>query len=49
MCVNSNCPVRLECYRYIAVPNKYWQSCTEFKYDKNTGCSYFDPVWIETE
>ena len=26
MCANQECPKRLDCKRYIAIPNKIWQS-----------------------
>lgn len=31
MCTGHECPVRESCYRYMAEPNKYWQtySCLE--------------------
>lgn len=40
MCVNSTCPLRRMCYRYRAVPDKYWQSFAEFKPDGDS-CEYF--------
>jgi hypothetical protein len=30
MCVNKDCPRKLECYRYMAVPDDYWQSQQDF-------------------
>lgn len=31
MCVNKDCPLRMKCYRFTAVPTPYWQSYTDFK------------------
>ena len=30
LCDNYKCPLRDMCYRYRAVPNKYWQSFSHF-------------------
>ncbi|HET8687880.1 MAG TPA: hypothetical protein VFM18_14655 [Methanosarcina sp.] len=30
MCQNSQCPIRLECYRYMAMPNEHIQSYSDF-------------------
>ncbi len=40
MCDNIECSKRSTCYRYRAVPDKYWQSYASFGQDK-TGCSYY--------
>lgn len=31
MCWNKTCPLRDKCYRYRAIPDKYWQSFAEFR------------------
>ena len=31
MCMNSDCPRRYTCYRYRAIPNKKWQSYSNFR------------------
>lgn len=30
LCNNYKCPLRDKCYRYRAVPDKYWQSFANF-------------------
>lgn len=30
MCMNNTCPLRDKCYRYRAVPDKYWQTFAGF-------------------
>ena len=32
MCQNENCERKLECYRYMAVPDDYWQSFSQYEY-----------------
>lgn len=44
MCQDDKCPQREECYRYMAIPNKYDQSYfaeTPRVWDK---CEYFMPI-----
>jgi hypothetical protein len=41
MCRNEKCERRFSCYRYMAKPNKKWQSYAEFKED----CKYFVPLY----
>lgn len=43
MCRNKECPERMFCYRYRAIPNERWQSYAEFKYGEN-GCEDFWPI-----
>lgn len=48
MCANKTCPNRKNCYRFMAIPDKY-QSYSGFipKLDKNKkwiDCDYFDMV-----
>lgn len=31
MCVNKDCPLRMKCYRFTAVPTPDWQSYAEYK------------------
>ena len=38
MCKNEKCPLRLKCFRYMAVPYEY-QAYAGFEYDN--GCDYF--------
>lgn len=41
MCRNMKCEKRYECYRYMAMPNPYWQSFASFD---NEECTYFWPL-----
>lgn len=43
MCMGHECPIKETCYRYTAIPSKYWQSYfTETPYDHLTeDCDYF--------
>ncbi len=36
MCKNETCPLKNECYRFIAIPDEHWQSYTLFD-GKDTG------------
>ena len=47
MCMNKVCPLKSNCYRYVAIPDKYWQSYADFKY--NNGCLYFLPISIRNK
>ena len=47
MCVNKMCPLKSNCYRYMAMPDEYWQSYTNFKY--NNGCLYFLSISIRNK
>lgn len=31
MCLNDECPLRVSCYRFLAVPNEYRQSYSKFE------------------
>lgn len=31
MCINKECPLRMKCYRFTAVPTLDWQSYAEYK------------------
>lgn len=46
MCMNSNCPSRMKCYRYMAEPNPYRQSYGDFKpfITHKDRCEYFTPI-----
>lgn len=47
MCKENNCPKRLECYRFMAIPTPYRQSYfVELKYDEN-GCELYWPINYE--
>ena len=39
MCLNKECPLKDNCYRYVAKPSEFRQSYSEFKY--NNGCDYY--------
>lgn len=41
MCLNKNCPLRMKCYRYTAIPDKYWQSFADFAPDQTGKCADF--------
>ena len=40
MCFGKDCPMKLQCYRFTAVPNEYAQSYGEFKH-KDGKCDAF--------
>ena len=46
MCLNTECPLRKECYRYMAIPSAYKQSYADFKaLIRHDGtCDYFVPI-----
>jgi hypothetical protein len=43
MCVGGECPIKEDCYRFIAEPNPYWQSYFEnVPYDfEKKDCNYY--------
>lgn len=41
MCVNKDCQVKLDCYRYIATPHEYWQSYSCFNETLKEDCEHF--------
>lgn len=41
MCVNKECKVKFNCYRFIAIPHEYWQSYSEFNKELNNDCEHF--------
>lgn len=45
MCVNKDCPLRMKCYRYTAIPDKYWQSFSTFQPNAEGTC---DSFWDNT-
>ena len=45
MCLNKQCPLRTDCYRFLAVPNTH-QSYTDFRFTTNTdGVAHCDNFW----
>lgn len=43
MCVNTACPLNMECYRYRAIAND-WQSICEFKPNEDGSCDNHWPL-----
>ena len=42
MCTNKHCPLKDDCYRFTATPNKEKQSYSWFPYNKiRNKCDYF--------
>lgn len=41
MCTGGDCPLKLNCYRFMAVPNEFWQSYMAPKYIFNRESCYF--------
>lgn len=39
LCLNKDCPIKEQCYRFTAIPSNYHQSYTLFEYDN--GCDNF--------
>jgi hypothetical protein len=35
MCQDHDCPMRTQCYRYVAKPNEYWQTYADFQRPKD--------------
>ena len=45
MCLNSLCPSKTKCYRYMAVPNTEWQSFSSFIVQRNRKkCDAFQKI-----
>lgn len=45
MCNNTECPLRMDCYRYRAKPNEYRQSYfVDVKPDENGNCKERWPI-----
>ena len=42
LCLNDTCKKRLECFRYMAEPDKKWQSYARFKGGIAEEC--FEPI-----
>lgn len=43
MCKKDHCPKAHQCYRYIAVPDPYWQSYIDPEYT-DEGCEDYWPA-----
>lgn len=43
MCRNDQCPMKMNCYRHQAIPNK-WQSYTYYSPDARGHCEAMWPV-----
>ena len=41
MCLNKDCKLKYKCYRFMAKPNNYRQSYSDFKPNKDNECEYF--------
>jgi hypothetical protein len=41
MCMNEECPLKEECYRFTVQPNKYRQSYGNFKPNEEGQCVYY--------
>lgn len=41
MCLNKECPLRFNCYRFNARANEFRQSYADFKPDENGKCESF--------
>lgn len=41
MCTNKDCPLRMKCFRYTAIPDPYWQSFCGFIPDESGNCEMF--------
>lgn len=38
MCQNKECKLKDNCYRYQAVPSRFWQSYAEWDYKRDKSC-----------
>lgn len=45
LCVNSRCPVRDKCYRYLAKPSGVNQSYCHFQHEKDRPCEDFLEIY----
>ena len=41
MCTAHSCPLKTECYRYMAEPNPFRQAYSNFSYNEKEGCDDF--------
>lgn len=41
MCANDKCTLKETCYRFKATPNKYPQSYSQFKQNKDKTCDFY--------
>lgn len=41
MCQNKECPLCNTCYRFLATPDPYMQSYSDFAPDGNGDCEYY--------
>lgn len=48
MCENKDCPLRNDCYRFIAEPNPYRQAYARFKFAVVDGKPTCDNYWPVT-
>ncbi len=44
-CLNEDCPIKKNCYRWTAPRNEYWQSVTKFQYQEYEGKVMCDWFW----
>ncbi|NBT58240.1 hypothetical protein EBT16_05600 [bacterium] len=44
MCANQACPLRHDCYRFIAIPSQY-QSYADFKFEVGASGAKCDSYW----
>jgi hypothetical protein len=51
MCRNRDCPMRVGCLRYLAIPNPDWQSFGDFKPKADGRCHFFvkSDGWVVRE
>ena len=40
-CTGEGCEARVTCYRFLAKPDKHWQSYFKEVPDTNGGCEYY--------
>lgn len=40
MCANKLCPLCKTCYRFMAIPDQYWQTYGSYEY-KDDKCKYY--------
>lgn len=46
MCDNKKCELRVNCYRYRAIPNEYIQSYGSFNSENKKDCEYYEPLKV---
>ena len=44
ICNNNECELKVNCYRYRAIPSDFMQSYSNFNSENNKDCEYYEPL-----